>query len=210
MTVEYPGGSNAELFASPADWISPNDLGGYKDNPPAANGSKVVIVDTDHLWGEGGDRVWVWKSFTRGLNLLFMDCYNNNYCTSDSPSTATRANVTANMGYARTYASRMNMAKMVPHGELSSSGYALANPAANGEYLVYLPNGGSVNVDLSSTPGSLDIEWLNPSNGKVQFAGSVNGGSNRSFTVPFSGDAVLYIHIPLNLPIKNYIPLSFR
>lgn len=66
MTVEYPAGDNGKVLPSPADWISPNDTGGYKDNPPVADGSKVVIVDTDHLWGVGGDRQWVWKSFTRG------------------------------------------------------------------------------------------------------------------------------------------------
>ena len=75
MTVEYPNGSNAELFASHADWVSPNGDGGYIDNPPAGDGQKVVIVDTDHLWGIGGDFVWVWKSFTRGLNPIFMDGY---------------------------------------------------------------------------------------------------------------------------------------
>jgi len=86
MTVEYPGGNNAELFASPADWISPNDNGGYKDAPPAADGSKVVILDTDHLWGStGGDRQWMWKSFTRGYNPIFMDCYDDTICIGWGP-----------------------------------------------------------------------------------------------------------------------------
>ena len=194
MSVEYPGGNNAELFASPADWVSPNDVGGYKDNPPAANANKVVVVDTDHLWGEGGDRAWVWKSYTRGLNLSFMDCYNDYYCSSSSPSTATRANVTANMGYTLAYTSRMNMAKMVPHGELSSSGYALANPAMDGEYLVYAPSGGTVTVNLSATPGNLDVEWLNPVTGTITADGTVTGGGNHLFSIPFPGDAVLYLH----------------
>jgi hypothetical protein len=54
MTVEWPDGNNDELFASPANWISPND---YAD-PPPADGSKVIISDTDHIWGIGGDRDW--------------------------------------------------------------------------------------------------------------------------------------------------------
>lgn len=55
MTFQYAGGRNATLFASPADWISPNPAGGYRNQPPPAQGRKVVILDTDHLWGEGGN-----------------------------------------------------------------------------------------------------------------------------------------------------------
>src|SRR4029453_15131006 len=42
MTVGWPvlEVDNATLFASPADWISPNAIGGYRDNPPAADGRK--------------------------------------------------------------------------------------------------------------------------------------------------------------------------
>ena len=63
------------LFDSPADWISPNPEGGYRDDPPAADGRKVIVSDTDHLWGIGGNAAWVWKSFLRGLNPIFMDPY---------------------------------------------------------------------------------------------------------------------------------------
>ena len=34
MTFQYSGGSNKTLMDSPADWISPNPEGGYRDNPP--------------------------------------------------------------------------------------------------------------------------------------------------------------------------------
>src|SRR4051794_5919211 len=61
------------LFNSPADWVSPPYGSNYYDNMLANNGSKVILNDTDHLWGGGGDASWVWKSFTRGLNPIFMD-----------------------------------------------------------------------------------------------------------------------------------------
>jgi len=69
-------GSMAALWASPADWISPqNDgtAGDFRHDPPAADGRKVMISDTDHLWGVGGGRTWAWKSFTRGLHSIYMD-----------------------------------------------------------------------------------------------------------------------------------------
>jgi hypothetical protein len=57
------------LVKSPADWISPNpDHFDYKNDPPASDGAKVIILDTDHLWGVGGNVPWVWKSFLRGQN----------------------------------------------------------------------------------------------------------------------------------------------
>jgi hypothetical protein len=62
---------NAELFASPAEWISPAKepldwlvpgsayLHDYQNDPPAADGRKVILNDTDHLWGHGGNPKWV-------------------------------------------------------------------------------------------------------------------------------------------------------
>lgn len=191
MTVEYPNGDNAELFASPADWISPND---YSD-PPASNGSKVIIADTDHIWGIGGDREWVWKSFTRGINPIFMDCYNSDYCEGGDPKDPDWVSLRLNMGYTLAYSHRINLTTMVPDGDLCSTGYCLANPAEDeAEYLVYIPDGGNVDVDLSDSTADLSVEWFDPQNGKIVKAPTVSGGDAQSFSAPFSGDAVLYIY----------------
>lgn len=217
MTVPWPGGDNSVLFNSPADWISPNN---YFD-PPVSDGSKVIISDTDHIWGIGGDREWVWKSFVRGHNPIFMDPYNcspvwpPNPCNPNDPEWVS---LRLNMGYTHAYANRMNLAAMSPRGDLCSTQYCLANPVAAGaEYLVYLPVGSTVTalleragvdrspslylpgdsattVDLTNTPGELAVEWFNPASGAVIDGGTVNGGAVRSFTAPFSGDAVLYLY----------------
>ncbi len=68
---------NAEMLASPADWISPGSQQ-WRDlttNPRQAPATKVSILDTDHVFGVGGDQKWVWKAFLRGHNVLFMDPY---------------------------------------------------------------------------------------------------------------------------------------
>lgn len=198
FTVEWPGGDNADLFASNADWISPNNGSGAYDDPPAADGSKIIINDTDHLCYPCGDRAFVWRSFTRGYHPAFMDPYD---CEGDpspagcNPNDPTWVSLRLNLGYALSYANRMNLMAMTPRGDLATSGYALANPVASGaEYLVYLPSGGSVTVNLSATPGTLTVEWFNPSTGATTSGGTTTGGTNRSFTAPFGGDAVLYIH----------------
>lgn len=192
MTFQYKGGSNQTLFDSPAEWISPNPEGGYRDDPPAADGRKVVLNDTDHLWGIGGNQAWVWKSFLRGLNPLFMDPYDgtvigNRFDPQWDP-------VRRSLGYTRRFAQRMNLAAMVPNPELASTGYCLAHASARGgEYLAYAPAGGRLTVDLSATPGRLAGEWFDPTNGTSTHAGAIDGGSVRTFTAPFSGEAVLWL-----------------
>ena len=184
MTVQWPSGSNAILFQSPADWISPNYDGGYMDNPPAADGSKVVIPDTDHLWGLGGNYQWVWKSFIRGLNPIFMDY------PSYTDSESWKEQLRLAMGHTLTYANRMNLASMTPQNSLSSTSYCLANPSS--EYLVYQPGSGSFTVNLQA--GTYSYEWFNPGAGSVAGTGTITAsGGSRSFTPPFSGDAVLYL-----------------
>jgi hypothetical protein len=85
----------------------------------------------------------------------------------------------------------MDLASMVPSNDLASTGYCLANPEV--EYLVYLPDGGKVTVDLSAASGTLAVEWFNPSTGEATSGETAAGGESREFTAPFSGDAVLYM-----------------
>jgi hypothetical protein len=196
MTVGYPDDDNAALWASPADWISPNDTGGYLTDPPPGDGRKVVLTDTDHLCGICVRAGWVWKSFLRGLNPILMDPYDRRdlpqyYHPGDPAFERARRD----MGYALTYANRIPLATMTPAGGLATSGYCLAHASAQDPaYLVYLPRGGRVTVDLSATPDPLRVEWFSPRYDRVLNAEAVPGGGKRSFSAPFRGDAVLYLH----------------
>lgn len=73
MTCRGDEPDNEVLFNSPADWVSPGTYKEYADNPPAADGRKVSLLDTDHVFGVGGDRRWIWKAFMRGHNPIYMD-----------------------------------------------------------------------------------------------------------------------------------------
>jgi hypothetical protein len=95
------------------------------------------------------------------------------------------------MGQTLRLAQRVNLAAMTPHNDLASSTYCLANPGQ--EYLVYLPDGGEVTVDLSAGSGSLRVEWLRPVDGTTTSEGTTEGGNKRAFQAPFDGDAVLYL-----------------
>lgn len=201
MTFQYGGdrsGTNADLFNSPADWISPNPSGGYRDDPPPADGRKVVLNDTDHLWGEGGNPQWVWKSFTRGHNPLFMDRIAElthrriTYAGAEGEDVPGAEEIRKAMGRTMRLARRFNLANMLPLPELASSRYCLATPGR--VYIVYLPQEGEVRVDLKSTKGKLKGEWFHPVENKLVPIGLVEGGDWRSFLPPWKGDAVLILY----------------
>jgi hypothetical protein len=190
MTSIWPGGNNVQLFRSPADWISPDtSTADFLRSPPPADGSKIILSDTDHLCGECGDRSWVWKSFTRGHNPIYMDRYREKAFYDP-----VAVDIRRNLGFTHSYANQINLASMLPMPKLCSSGYCLVSLSRRtAEYLVYSPDGAELTVDLSSTPGTLRGEWVDPSNGIVQKLGEVTGGEPQSFRVPFPGDAVLYL-----------------
>jgi hypothetical protein len=205
MTWQWPPGRNNDsLFESPAEAISPGWGGNwgstgdeYRRNPPAADGRKVILSDTDHLWGLGGDHGWVWKSFIRGLNPIFMDPFTvEKY--QNHPSKPKWKLIRKNMGYTLTYSRRVNLASMVPRNDLSSTTYCLSNPGK--EYLIYLPSKEphgfreKAMVDLSASSGTFVVEWFNPITGEIVAGGTTISGSSSNFTAPFLGDAVLYIY----------------
>jgi Putative collagen-binding domain of a collagenase len=184
---------NKVMTESPADWIS---LGAdtskespYQRDPPAADGKKVSVLDTDHVFGVGGGRDWVWKSFLRGHNPIWMDPYEKDSVWEPLPATA--EDVRRSLGETRRWAERVNLAAMTPQNDLASTKFCLANPGF--EYLVYLPQGGTVTVDLSHAHGDFAVEWQNAATGKATKAGTVSGGARRQLKSPFAGDALLYL-----------------
>ncbi len=195
--------TNETLFRSRADWISPYAAcfgqlpgantckDGYGDDPPAADGAKVIINDSDHVFGIGGDRMWVWKSFTRGLNTAYMDPMGPTFQWRRMNKVWDLEDARRAMGHTLRFAKRMDLARMVPRGDLASTKYCLANPAA--EYLIYSPDGGNISVDLTAALGTLRVEWFDPATGKSTPGGSTKGGAKRTFTPPLAGDAVLYL-----------------
>jgi hypothetical protein len=104
-------------------------------------------------------------------------------------------NFRASMGILQSFANtKLNLLKMTPQNSLSSTGRCLADNTATGaEYVVYAPSGGTFTVNLTATTRALNVEWLNPATGATTTGGTITGGATKSFTTPFSGDAVLYI-----------------
>jgi hypothetical protein len=154
------------------------------------------------------NRNYAWQNFMNGNQVMFMDPYvvlyprqRRNLCGSpinaicSAPDTR-YDNFRDNLGYILRYSRKLNLANVTPRKSVSSTGYCLAQtPPVGAEYLVYAPSGGSFTIDLSamSASRSLALEWFNPSTGASIAGNPVPAGSSRSFTPPFSGDAVLYL-----------------
>jgi Chitobiase/beta-hexosaminidase C-terminal domain/Family of unknown function (DUF6298)/Putative collagen-binding domain of a collagenase len=180
MSYLYLGSAN-DLLASPADWIL---LPGTDTDPPLTAGTKVIFSDMDpKLLGGIMSYPIVWKSFIRGLNPIYLE--------SDLVNPSGDENVRNSMGYALKYSQLVNLSSMTPNSQLCSSGYCLVNPGL--EYLVYLPGGGTVRVDLSAASGNFVATWFSPMTGRTTSGGTVSAGIPILFTSPIAGDAVLYL-----------------
>jgi hypothetical protein len=208
MTAEGGSEDNRLLFASKAEWVAPGNGPSeqYRVDPPDMGGCKVVLADTDHMWGHGGSLDWVWKNALRGNNPLFMDSWqplpgrmnrpgnfpgNNGKNDRDYPDWEP---VRRNLGYARNYIRHLDLNHCEPHGELASSGYCLAWPGH--DYLVFLPTGGAVDLDLVAVGGQYAGEWFQPETNTIYpaptpFGSVVNGGAVARLSAPFEGPAVL-------------------
>jgi hypothetical protein len=204
MTFQYVGGIDTTLYNSQADWVSPGTR-----LPPDATGNKVVINDTDHsfFWtdmksaGQTAQMEWAWENFTHGSNLAFMDPYlvlwpERNACTGSTadPNVCTRVDpywdvIRNAMTDIRNYATKIDLANMTPQDSLSSSSFCLASTGS--QYLVFSTTN---SFALTLVAGTYRYEWFNPSSHTVGTTGSIEAGSSQTFTAPFSGPAVLWLH----------------
>jgi len=175
------------LLASPADWVSPGRVDGFGDDPPAWNETKVSLLDTDHIWGVGGNAAWVWRSFLRGHNPIFMDPYDGSVLGQDRGWEPLRAA----LGHTRRLAERVNLAAMTPENELASTGYCLADPGL--QYLVYQPSKGET-FSVHLEPGAYLFEWFDPIRGTIVDTGEIKVSSGwQQFKPPTAAEAALHL-----------------
>ncbi len=85
----------------------------------------------------------------------------------------------------------------IPFAEMSTANALIGNPKddnskfcfakAGALYLIYLPAGGTTDLDLAAAPGEFSVKWFNPRSGGELVNGSVNsiqGGGKRAFGQP--------------------------
>jgi hypothetical protein len=169
-------------------------------DPPANDGAKVIISDTDHYSPMKSDALWAWKSFLRGHNPILYDLgilsgVEPPDPSSGSPSFASLEPARHAMGDTLRFAREIGLIAMEPRGEHSSTGYALANPGE--EYLVLQPSETAEALTVTLEPSTYSVQWFNVNDRETKSVGEVRiesrGGT--TFTAPFAeaGPAVLYL-----------------
>ena len=178
MTYVQGDHANASLLRSKADWISPYG-GDWVKDPPPADGRKVVLLDTDHLCGVCGGSDFVWKSFLRGHNPIYMDPFD----THPDRFAARRA-----MGAARKVARAVDLARLRPRFELASTGYVLARPGV--QYVVYQPGAEPFWLDVGREATYRGV-WTNARDGRERLFGPRRLAGRAQLTAPWREPAVL-------------------
>jgi hypothetical protein len=213
MTFQFPvpdqTKANDPLFNSAADWISPGfdepieitpqglAPGRWFTNPPANDGAKVVIADTDHFAPGGGDALWAWKSFLRGQHPILMDFGLIEGVRPPVPSPGFDAFESARyaMGDTLRYAQMMRLIAMEPRGDLTSTEYALTNPGT--EYLVLQPDDSAGTFTVTLVAGAYTVEWFSINSRETEVADpiAVERDGAVSFAPPFpnASPVVLYL-----------------
>ena len=224
MTMQFPVAEqtkvNDPLFNSRADWISPgyddaiftegrhpmapdSPPSHWYDNPPASQGRKIVITDTDHYAPGKGDALWAWKSFLRGHHPILMDFGIIGGMNPPDPSAASPGvppygafeAARYAMGDTLRFAQKMNLIEMEPREDLSSTGFALANSAK--EYLVLQPSDTSEAFTIQLDPGVYTVEWFSVNSRETRRAEKVTiqGDISNSFVSPFLGAGPVVVYL---------------
>ena len=171
MTYLFPvadlSKANEPLWNSPADWISPGfddtlGEGRWSTDPPPNDGSKVVLLDTDHFSPLSSNALWVWKAFLRGHNPILYDL---GILGGGVPADPSEGNPSFDsleparhaMGDTRGLAEQINLITMQPRTDLSSTGFALVDPGT--EYLILQPSEKAEPFSIALTAGRYTVDW---------------------------------------------------
>jgi hypothetical protein len=178
----------AQLHRSGADWISLAGWHTHKDDHLESDGRKVSLLDTDHVFGIGGDAAWVWKAFCRGHNVLYMDSLTGTGIAGrlfEAPPDLAAVEASGRRGLAgtRLAAGLVDIGRMAPRRDLSSSGYALA---AEGEaYVAYAE--APFTLDLRAAAGrDFRASWIDAARGIPIGEARVAGGETRRLDPPMA------------------------
>jgi hypothetical protein len=195
MSSPWPHTDNASLLQSPAEAIAPFSWRSRGDErweyePPAGHTGKVVFLDTDHLWGVGGTVDWVWRSFTRGYQPLYMDPWGFDHMDPLAP--AGREEVRRALGAACRLASELDLARMVPRPDVVSTGFALYDGERTA--LVYQPYEDRMCLDFGRSLKGATVEWRDLVDDTKREPGSVRpSGHSGLIRPPWPGPGVALV-----------------
>jgi hypothetical protein len=159
----------------------------------AARGLKQpLIYDTDGIESDDNpvQRKGFWTAFVSGGHVNYTD-YSFQPEIGGDERGLRRGELRRQLGHLADFTRHVCFWEMHP-ADLVRSGNAYAL-AGRDEAVLYLPEGGNVDVALEGMPGSLRAKWFNPRNGLFGESSEVAGGKTQHFAAPDLHDWVLYI-----------------
>jgi hypothetical protein len=138
----------------------------------------------------GGNPLWVWKSFLRGLNVAYMDIPFGDNSTQSNPDDRVRQA----MGDVLAFSRRLPLVRLVPSTTTCSTGFGMLDRGQ--EYLCLAPSGGALTVDLSVDGAvKFSVEWFDISTRHRSLGGTlVSATGTQSFSCP-SGNNPCILHL---------------
>jgi hypothetical protein len=185
-------------FQLEADWLAPegwapvDEVSPYRDGlalwgTPPETGKLPIILDTDHIWGIGGNVRWAWQSFLRGYHVSYMDKISDQEFTIfEHPwwSENTCLDLRRELGAIGRVAENLDLISMVP---AEGDGWTLQGPR---HCLSLAIDGGSVELDLGE--GEWSGFWRETVSG-VETPGPQGLSGRAAVPSPSEKDAVLIL-----------------
>jgi hypothetical protein len=189
--------TSAELVA-PEGWAPEGQASPYRDGlstwgDPPEQKRHAVILDTDHIWGIGGNVLWAWQMFCRGYHLFYMDRID------DLPGRIfehpwwpepTNLSLRRELGAIRRVADSIDMNTTIPTSGAASSDYCLTSP--DGTRIAVAPAGGSIEVGVQA--GRFLVDWREIAGGTAaaQVRRDLSAGQTK-FASPFGDGACVLL-----------------
>jgi hypothetical protein len=142
-----------------------------------------VLLDSDHLWGIGGDAAWVWRAALRGYPVLYMDPLDDH---------SVREGARRAMGIARTVMESLGLLATRPQPATASSRCCVVDSTPGRERVVAWARRRWLGLDLRRLEKPFSATWIHPITGERRSAAPVRGAFalRRS---PWRDGAVLYL-----------------
>jgi hypothetical protein len=141
----------------------------------------------DHVSSGNSDFGFVWSAFTRGYHF---NLYDKPFESPQSEGTSWRR-VRRNVSQTLIHAQRMDLANVVPRGDLSSTGFCLAEPGV--QYVVYQPDDEPFEVSGLKAGERYHFEWYATQQSRVKRDGDVAPAAARHPCTPSNKGMVLFL-----------------
>lgn len=181
-------------YFSAEGWVPEGEEAKYRDGTMVwgqhpEQGTVPIMVDTDHLWGIGGNTRWAWRSFLNGYHPLYMDrCDDLPWAIFDHPWWPDTANIVLReeIGRIGRFASQLDLNLFLPDPSRASTGCALASAVT----VAAISQDGE-DVELFGLSLPVTGTWQKVGSGETA-AAEAEGGTMR-FKNPWDGDAILLV-----------------